>query len=75
MKIFQEAMGAARDFFLISSIPKRFEKLENLEFLGNLEELEDLEKSRNRKIGDLGDPGNLEELGAMAFRICFAALR
>lgn len=65
-------MGAAREFFLISSIPKRFEKLENLEFLGNLEELEDLEKSRNRKIGD---PGNLEELGAMAFRICFAALR
>lgn len=42
-------MGAAREFFLISWIPKRFEKLE---FLGNL--------------------GNL---GAMAFWICFAALR
>ena len=43
MKIFQEAMGAAREFFLISRIPKRFEKLENLEFLeflGNLEESE-----------------------------------
>lgn len=67
MKIFQEAMGAAREFFLISRIPKRFDILEILWDLEDIENLENLE--------DLGDLGDLEEFGAMAFRICFAALR